>query len=69
MVVSRSMLLVAVAAVVLVALMMSSLRPHPVAVRHTPLAPTKVIPRAEQASSISDRANAELQAATEAAGR
>ncbi len=69
MVVPRSLLFVAVVAVAVIVLWLSALRPEPVAVRHTPLAPVKSIPRAEQASSVSDKANAELQAALEAADR
>lgn len=61
--VSRPLLIALAATVALMAIWVVGLRPKPVAIEHTPLAPTKVIPRATRASAISDAANAKLQAA------
>jgi cytoskeletal protein RodZ len=67
--VSRAMLVVLGATVVLLAVWLVALRPKPVSVGHTPLAPTQAIPLAQQAEAASDAANAKLQAATSAAGQ
>jgi hypothetical protein len=60
---SRPLLLALAATVALVAVWLVALRPKPVPVRYTPLAPTQAIPKAVQATAISDAANAKLQAA------
>lgn len=44
-----------------------ALRPKPVAIENTPLAPTKAVPAAKQAAAASDAANAKLLAAAQAA--
>jgi hypothetical protein len=62
--VSRPLMIVLASVVALMALWLVALRPHPVAVENTPLAPTRAIPQAEQAAAISDAANARLQAAS-----
>ena len=62
--VSRPLLIVLAATVCLMAVWVVALRPKPPAVESTPLAPTQAIPKANQASAISDAANAKLQAAT-----
>jgi len=67
--VSRPMLIVLGATVVLLAVWLVALRPKPVSIDHTPLAPTQAIPLAKQAEAASDAANAKLQAATGAAGQ
>jgi hypothetical protein len=61
--VSRPFLVVIAATAVLIATWLVALRPKPVAIENTPLSSTKVIPRANQASAVSDAANAKLQAA------
>ena len=65
--VSRPLLIVLAATVALMALWMVALKPKPVAIENTPLSSTKVIPQANQASAVSDAANAKLQAAAAAA--
>jgi hypothetical protein len=67
--VSRPLLIALAATVALVAIWLVALRPKPVAVESTPLAPTKVIPQANQAVAISDAANAKTQAAAANAGQ
>jgi hypothetical protein len=62
--VSRPLLIALAATVALMAIWLVALRPKPVAVEDTPLAPTKAIPQARQAAAISDAANAKAQAAT-----
>jgi hypothetical protein len=49
------------------AIWMVALKPKPVAIENTPLSSTKVIPQANQASAVSDAANAKLQSAAAAA--
>jgi hypothetical protein len=61
---SRPLLLALAATVALVAVWLVALRPKPVPVRYTPLAPIQAIPKAHDASAISDAANAKVQAAT-----
>ncbi len=61
--VSRPLLIVLAATVALLTLWIVALRPQPVDVDSTPLAPTKAISQAEQAAAISNGANAKLQAA------
>ena len=65
----RPLLIVLAATIVLIALLVAMPRPHPVAVKNTPLAPISQIEKARQASAISDAANAQLQAASQAAGQ
>jgi hypothetical protein len=65
----RPLLIAVAAAVVLLALIVAMPRPHPVAVRNTPLAPVQAIQKARAVSGLSDRANQQLQAAGDAAGR
>jgi hypothetical protein len=65
----RPLLIVAAATLILIALFVSMPRPHPVAVKNTPLAPISQIEKARQAAAISDAANARLQAASAAAGQ
>jgi type II secretory pathway component HofQ len=66
--VSRPLLIALAATVALMAVWLVALRPGPVAVENTPLAPTKAIPQARQAAAISDAANAKAQAAAAGAG-
>ena len=61
--VSRPFLVVIAATAVLIATWLVALRPKPVAIGNTPLGSAQAIPRADQASAISDAANAKLQAA------
>lgn len=61
--VSRPMLIVLAVTVAFFAVWLVALRPKPVAVEQTPLAPTKAVPAAEQAKAKADAANAKLQAA------
>jgi hypothetical protein len=65
--VSRPMQILLAATVTLLVFWVVALRPKPVAVENTPLAPTKAIPQANQAAAVSDAANAKLQAAATAA--
>lgn len=65
--VSRPLLIALALTLMLAAVWLVALRPKPVAVEKTPLAPTKAIPAAKQASAASDAANAKLQAAAQAA--
>jgi hypothetical protein len=65
----RPLLIVLAATIVLIALLVAMPRPHPVAVKNTPLAPISQIDKARQAVSQSDAANAQLQAASQAAGQ
>jgi hypothetical protein len=67
--VSRPLLIALGLTFALMALWVVALRPKPVPIGDTPLAPTKAIPQAEQAAAISDAANAKLQAASDAAGQ
>lgn len=63
-------LLILLTGIVLLALLIVAMpRPHPVAVRDTPLAPTQQLRKADDASAISDAANRRLQQAAEQAGR
>jgi hypothetical protein len=61
---SRPLLIALASTVALVAVWLVALRPKPVPVSATPLAPTLAIPKAEQATATSDAANAKVQAAT-----
>ena len=65
--VSRPLLIALGATVALMMVWMVALKPKPVAIENTPLSSTKVIPQANQASAVSDAANAKLQAAAAAA--
>lgn len=65
----RPLLIVLAGMAILVALVIGLPRPHPVAVKDTPLAPISQIQKARQASAISDAANAQLQAASQAASQ
>jgi hypothetical protein len=67
--VSRPMLIVLGLTVALAAVWLVALRPKPVAIQNTPLAPTKAIPAAKQASAASDAANAKAEAAARADGQ
>jgi hypothetical protein len=67
--ISRPLLALVVALLLGVAMWLAVPRPGPVAVRHTPLAPTQQIQKAQDASALSDATNARLQAAAEQAGR
>lgn len=62
--VSRPLLIALGGMVVLLAVWLVALKPKPVAVDNTPLAPTQAIPKAKAAAAASDAANAKLQAAT-----
>ncbi|MEA2186127.1 MAG: hypothetical protein QOK16_1138 [Solirubrobacteraceae bacterium] len=62
--VSRPLLIALGGMVVLLAVWLVALKPKPVAVDKTPLAPTQAIPKAKAAAAVSDAANAKLQAAT-----
>jgi hypothetical protein len=61
---SRPLLVALAATVALMAVWLVALRPKPVPVQDTPLAPVQVIPQAEQAAATSDAANATVQAAS-----
>ncbi len=61
------MLIALAVTVALAAVWLVALRPKPVAVKDTPLAPTKAIPAAKQAGAASDAANAKLKASAQAA--
>jgi hypothetical protein len=65
--VSRPLLIAVAATVALFAIWLVALRPKPVSVDATPLAPTQAIPQAEQAAASSDAANAQTQAGAQAA--
>jgi hypothetical protein len=67
--VSRPLLIALAATVALLAIWFVALRPKPVSVDATPLAPTQAIPQAKQAAASSDAANAQTQAASAAAGQ
>jgi hypothetical protein len=67
--VSRPLLIAFAATVVLLVIWLVALRPEPVSVDATPLAPTQAVPQAKQAAAASDAANAQTQAATGAAGQ
>jgi hypothetical protein len=67
--VSRPLLIAFAATVVLLVIWLVALRPKPVSVDATPLAPTQAVPQAQQAAASSDAANAQTQAATGAAGQ
>ncbi|MEA2148848.1 MAG: hypothetical protein QOD69_678 [Solirubrobacteraceae bacterium] len=62
--VSRPLLIVLGAVVLLLVLWLVALKPKPVSVDSTPLAPTQAITTAKQAVATSDAANAQVQAAT-----
>jgi hypothetical protein len=62
--VSRPLLIALGGVLVLLAVWLVALRPKPVSVSDTPLAPTKAIPKAEAAVAASAAANAKVQAAT-----
>ena len=64
---SRPLLIVLAATAALVAVWIVALKPKPVAIENTPLSSTRVLSQADQASAISDAANARLQAAAAAA--
>jgi hypothetical protein len=66
--VSRPLLVVLGATVALLALWLVALRPKPVSVEHTPLAPTKEIAKARQAVGLAAAANAKAQSAGGGAG-
>jgi hypothetical protein len=66
--VSRPVLIALAATIILIGVWFVALRPKPVAIEKTPLAPTKVVPSAKQASAASDAANAKLKAAADGAG-
>ena len=57
------MLIALGATVVLFVIWLVALRPQPVSVSNTPLAPTQVIPKAKAAAAAADAANAKVQAA------
>jgi hypothetical protein len=67
--VSRPLLIALGAMVVLLVVWLVALKPKPVAVDSTPLAPTQAIKKADQAVAASDAADARVQAATGAAGQ
>src|SRR4051812_42007306 len=67
--VSRPLLIALAATVALLAIWLLALRPKPVSVDATPLAPTQAIPQAKQAAASADAATARAQAATSAAGQ
>lgn len=67
--VSRPLLIVLFATVALAAIWLVALKPKPLAVKNTPLASTKAIPKAEQAAAAADAANAKLRAQANAADR
>jgi hypothetical protein len=67
--VSRPLLIAFAATVALLVIWLVALRPKPVSVDATPLAPTQAVPQATQAAASSDAANAQTQAATGAAGQ
>jgi hypothetical protein len=62
--ISRPLLILMGLAVMLMAVWMVALRPKPVDVKDTPLAPTTQISKAKGAAAVSDAANAKIQAAT-----
>lgn len=62
--VSRPLLIALGAMVALLAIWLVALKPKPVEIDSTPLAPTQAIPKAQAAAGVSDDANARLQAAT-----
>jgi hypothetical protein len=62
--VSRPLLIALGATAVLAVLWLVALKPKPVPVGATPLAPTQAVAPAKQAANASDAANAKLQAAT-----
>jgi hypothetical protein len=61
---SRPLLVALAATVALMAIWLVALRPKPVPVQDTPLAPVQAIPQARQAAATSDAANAKVQAAS-----
>jgi hypothetical protein len=61
---SRPLLVALAATVALMAVWLVALRPKPVPVQATPLAPVQAIPQAREAGATSDAANAKAQAAT-----
>jgi len=65
---SRPLIIVVVIACALVAgwLLIGQPQPQPPARSHTPLAPLQAVPHAQDASAVSDAANARLQAAGDA---
>jgi hypothetical protein len=67
--VSRPLLILLGAMVVLLVLWLVALRPKPVTVDGTPLAPTQAVTKAKQAVATSDAADARVQAATGATGQ
>jgi len=67
--VSRPLLIVLAATVALAAIWLVALKPKPLAVKSTPLASTKAIPKAEQAAAAADAANAKLRAQANASDR
>jgi hypothetical protein len=65
--VSRPMLIVLAATFALLAIWLVALKPKQLAVKSTPLAATKAIPKAEQAAAAADAVNARSQAPDNAA--
>jgi hypothetical protein len=66
--VSRPVLIALAATVVLLLVWFVALKPKPVPVSATPLAPTQVVPQATQAATAAEAATAQTQAATGTAG-
>lgn len=62
--VSRPLLIALGATVALLLIWLVALRPKPVSVSDTPLAPTQAVPQAKDAAAGADAANAKVQAAT-----
>jgi hypothetical protein len=60
---ARPFLILVVASVLLVGGLLFMPRPKQPAISHTPLAPIQAIQKAQDASTLSDAANARLQAA------
>ncbi len=67
--VSRPLLIALAGVVALLAVWLVALRPKPVSIDRTPLAPLQAIPKAKQAAAASDGAAAKLQAATGGSGQ
>jgi hypothetical protein len=62
--ISRPLLIALAGMVALLAVWLVALRPKPVSVDKTPLAPVTAIPKAKQAAAAADAATAKVQAAT-----
>jgi hypothetical protein len=67
--VSRPLFIALAATVALLVIWLVALRPTPVSVEATPLAPTQAIPQAKQAAASADAATAQAQTAAGAAGQ